>query len=63
MYLNVPPRVRAAIYIFTALGTPIIVYLKAKGYIGDLELTLWSGEVTAAGSLAALHTSKNDDVE
>ena len=55
MTLNPPHKIRAAIYIGTALLTPVAVYLKAKGLIGDLELTLWSAEVTAANILAGLN--------
>jgi len=55
--LNPPARLRAALYILTLVGTPVAAYLKAKGYIGDLELTLWGAEVTVASTIAALNTS------
>lgn len=57
MKLNVPPKVRAALYVLTALGTPLIAYLFAKGFIGELEVTLWAAEVTAVNALAALNVS------
>ena len=57
MNLNPPRRVRAALYVLTALGTPIAAYLKLKGYIGDAELALWGAEVTIVNSLAALNTA------
>lgn len=56
MTLNPPRRVRAALYLLTALGTPVVVYLQAKGVIGDLELILWSAEVTVVNGIAALNT-------
>jgi hypothetical protein len=56
MNLNPPRRVRAVAYLVTALGTPVVVYLQAKGYIGDLELILWSAEVTVVNGIAALNT-------
>lgn len=56
MNLNPPRRVRAALYVLTAVGTPVVVYLQAKGLIGDLELILWSAEVTVVNGLAALNT-------
>jgi len=57
MTFNLPPRVRAILYIVTALGTPIIAYLFAKDIIGEIEVTLWSAEVTVVSVLAALNTT------
>lgn len=57
MNLNPPRRVRAALYVLTAIGTPVVAYLNAKGYIGSLEVGLWSAEVAAASGLAALNTT------
>jgi hypothetical protein len=64
MPLNPSRRVRAAIYVLTAVGTPVVVYLQAKGIIGDLEFVLWSGEVTVASTIAALNipAPKSDPV-
>ena len=56
MTLNPPRRVRAALYLLTAIGTPVAAYLKVKGYIGDEELALWAAEVTVVNGLAALNT-------
>lgn len=56
MTLNPPRRVRAALYILTAVGTPVAVYLQAKGIIGDLEFILWGAEVTVVNTLAVLNT-------
>lgn len=55
MVLNPSRRVRAALYVLTLLGTPVVVYLQAKGLIGDLELGLWGAEVTAVSTIAALY--------
>ena len=55
MTVNLPPRVRLAIFMLNLLGTPVIVYALAKGWIGELELTLWGGEVAAAFALAGLN--------
>lgn len=55
MTFNPPSKVRAALYILTALGTPVVFYLKAKGVIGDLELNLWGAEITAIGIMAGLN--------
>lgn len=58
MKLNLPYKVRAAIYIFTALGSPVVMYLFATHIIGQLEVTLWAAEVSVANTIALLNTSK-----
>lgn len=55
MSLNPPSRVRAALYILTAVGTPLVAYLLAKHIIGPMEVSLWSAEVTVVNTLAALN--------
>lgn len=57
MKLNPPRRVRAAIYVTNMVGTPVIAYALAKGWIGPLEVTLWGAEVTAAFGLAGLNAT------
>jgi hypothetical protein len=61
MTLNLPYRVRAALYIITAVGTPVVAYLLAKGTIGTLEVSLWSGEVAVVSALAALNVSPDKE--
>lgn len=61
MNLNPPRRVRAALYVLTAIGTPIAAYLKFRGIIGDPELALWGAEVTVVNGLAALNTAPAAD--
>ena len=56
MTINVPYRIRAALYILTAIGTPVIAYLFAKDILGELEVALWSAEVTVVSALAAFNT-------
>ena len=60
MKINVPFRVRVALYLANVLGTPVVVYLRAKGVIGDLELTLWGAEVAAAFAVAGLNASSGE---
>ncbi|WP_418063943.1 hypothetical protein [Pimelobacter simplex] len=60
MKINVPFRVRVALYLANVLGTPVVVYLRAKGVIGDLELTLWGAEVAAAFAVAGLNASTGE---
>ena len=61
MTLNIPYQLRAAIYVFTAVGTPVVAYLLSVGIIGELEVALWSAEVAVASSLAALNISPAAD--
>lgn len=59
MRVNLPSRVRVALYIITALGAPVMAYLLAKGTIGTLEVSLWSGEVAAVTAMAALNVMED----
>lgn len=59
MTINLPPAVRQALYILVTVGTPVVVYLFAKGTIGQLEVNLWTGIVSAVGLLAAFNTVKD----
>lgn len=56
MTFNLPSKLRAALYIGTALCTPVVSYLFAKEYIGELEVALWAAEVTAVSAIAAFNT-------
>lgn len=56
MKVNLPAKVRLGLYVLTLLGTPLVAYLKLRGFITDLEVGLWAAEVTAVSSLAALNT-------
>lgn len=58
MRINLPANIRAALYVLTAVGTPVVAYLLAKGVIGNMEVTLWSAEVTIVNAMAALNVSK-----
>lgn len=58
MNVNLPPKVRFTLYIITLLGTPVVVYLKSKGIIGDLEVALWTAEIMAVSGLAAFNVNK-----
>lgn len=54
--MTISARTRQIIYVVTAIGTPIVAWLNARGWIGDLEVSLWSAEVAVVGGLAALKT-------
>ncbi len=63
MTINIPHRVRAALYILISIGTPIIGYLLNKEIIGDLEVSLWGGLTTAVTAMAALNTAPTKSEE
>jgi hypothetical protein len=56
--INLPPRVRVAIYIATALVTPIIGVLTDQKFLPDWVMTLWTAEVAAVGAMAAINVSE-----
>ena len=60
MKITLPHRLRLALYVLNVLGTPVVVYARAKGWIGDLELTLWGAEVAAAFALAGLNVTAGE---
>lgn len=59
MKLNLPPKVRAGLYVVTAVGTPAVAYALVKGWIGEAEVAFWSAEVTVVSILAAFNTNTN----
>lgn len=60
MKINLSPAIRVTLYVLTLLGAPVVVYLRARDIIGDLELTLWGAEVTAVSALAAFNVPTSD---
>lgn len=60
MKITIPHRVRIALYILNVLGTPLVVYARAKDWIGDLELALWGSEVAAVMALAGLNVNSSE---
>ena len=54
--MTISARTRQIIYVVTAVLTPVVAWLNARGWIGDLEVGLWSAEVAVVGGLAALKT-------
>lgn len=60
MKLNLPPRVRQSLYLLTALAAPVAVYAQAKGYIGDLEFTLYASEAAIVSAMAGFNVNTQD---
>lgn len=60
--LNWKPKTwRRLVYALNGLGTPIVAYAVAKGWIGPLELALWGAEVAASSTLAGVKASDPGD--
>lgn len=55
MRINLTPKLRLVFYVLTSVGTPIVGYLLAKDVIGELEVSLWGGLVTAVTAMAGLN--------
>jgi hypothetical protein len=58
MNVNLPYKVRRALYVATIVGAPVVAYLQAKGIIGTVEVSLWLAEVTVISALAAFNVKK-----
>ena len=63
MTLNLPYKVRAAIYIIIVLGTAVIVPLNSAGVLNDTVLAVWSSLAGAGSLLAVLNVSKDTDIK
>lgn len=62
MQINLPRELRAALYVLTAIGTPVVAYLAAIGLIGELEVALWSAEVSVVAAIATFNlTPENQE--
>lgn len=59
--VNIPAKVRFAIYVAVLLAPPIAAYLYGKGWIGETELVLVGSLVTIGGTLAAANTPLNEE--
>lgn len=60
MPLNLPPKVRAAIYILVVIGTSVVLPLNAAHVVNDIVLSVWTSVSAAASLLAALNVSAVD---
>lgn len=60
MNVSLSAKIRAALYVFTAVGTPIVTYLLDRGIIGSGELALWGAEVTVISAMAGFKALSPD---
>ncbi len=56
---NLPPRVRATIYVLVVMGTAVLVPLNVAGIISDVVMSVWTSVSGAASLLAALNVSRS----
>lgn len=59
--INIPPKARFVLYLLSALGSVVVGYLAARGFIGDAELAAWAGVVAIVNGLAAANTNISGD--
>lgn len=63
MKISIPSKIRQALYIITAVGTPLIATLVSIGAIPEWAGLLWSAEVLVIGSLASFKTTEEGEVQ
>ncbi len=59
MTINLPYKIRAAVYVGSGVLSLLVGYLKVKGIIGDPEVALWASISAFANGLAALNVTKS----
>jgi hypothetical protein len=52
MNINLPPAVRATLYVVIAITSPVVAYLVAEGVLSTFVAGLYSVVVTAVSALA-----------
>lgn len=57
MSINLPSKVRAALYIFTAIGSLVVTYLAATSVISAPEVALWTGFTVFVSGLARINVT------
>jgi hypothetical protein len=55
--VNIPPKVRFALYLFGAIASLLVVYAVNKSWLGDPEVQLTSGLVALLNLMAASKTN------
>lgn len=58
MEINIPPKVRLWLYIFTLFTTPVVAVLTEQAILPTWVLTLWTAEVAVVSSLAAFNVDR-----
>lgn len=56
---NPTPQARQAVYVVTALSSPVMAYLNQQGVVNEFWFGLFSVVVTAVAGLAAYNVKKS----
>lgn len=56
MQVNLPPKVRKAIYVVATVATPVLTYLNQQGTVSDFVFGLYAVVAGAVTALAAINT-------
>ena len=56
MEVKLPAKLRFAVYVITAVASPVLYYLNQQGVVDSFWFGLYTVVVTAVASLAALNT-------
>lgn len=57
MNINLPPKVRQAIYAVTIVASPVMTYLNQQGTVSDFTFGLFSVVVSAVATLAVINVT------
>ncbi len=60
MTINLPYKIRAALYLLTSLGTPAVGYLFNVGTISKELVALWGAEVAIVSLIAVFNTTPTE---
>lgn len=58
MQVNLPTKVRFALYVITGVLTPVFAVLTEQKFLPDWTMTLWMAEVTFVSALAAFNVNR-----
>lgn len=58
--INIPPKVRFALYLVGVLGAVLVQYAMDKTWFGEAEMRLWSGVAAVLFALAAAKVNLSD---
>jgi hypothetical protein len=59
MTINLSPRIREALYVFTGIGSIAVTYLGATETISAPEMAAWSAFTVFVASLAGFNVQKS----
>jgi len=60
MNINLPSKVRAILYVFTALGSIVMTYLAATQIVGSNEVAAWTAFTAFIAGLARINITPEE---